>query len=129
MRWFALQRNGTSAWIGLPEREATKLQELWHRDELGLEMSVEVQAPVVVGVYPMRIARYIIGGAAANGATPASFNGHLHPTGPPQPFAGNNGNDVPQHAPDRSVPADGGSPLAPPPFGPLRHGPSAQRAE
>jgi hypothetical protein len=60
-----VQRNGTSAWIGLPEREATKLQELWHRDELGLEMSVEVQAPVVVGVYPMRIARYVV---EANGA-------------------------------------------------------------
>ena len=60
-----VQRNGTSAWIGLPEREATKLQELWHRDELGMEMSVEVQAPVVVGVYPMRIARYVV---EANGA-------------------------------------------------------------
>ncbi|HEY8178772.1 MAG TPA: hypothetical protein VIH33_00085 [Candidatus Limnocylindria bacterium] len=57
-----VQRNGTSAWIGLPEREATKLQELWHRDELGVEMSVEVRAPVVVGVYPMRIARYVTEG-------------------------------------------------------------------
>ena len=65
-----LQRNGTSAWIGLPEREATKLQELWHRDELGLEMSVEVRAPVVVGVYPMRIARYVMEGTASNGAAP-----------------------------------------------------------
>ena len=57
-----LQRNGTSAWIGLPEREATKLQELWLRDELGLQMSVEVRAPVVVGIYPMRIARYVTEG-------------------------------------------------------------------
>jgi len=55
-----IQRNGTSAWIGLPEREATKLQELWHRDELGMELSVEVHAPVVVGIYPMRIARYVM---------------------------------------------------------------------
>ena len=71
-----LQRNGTSAWIGLPDREATKLQELWHRDELGLEMSVEVRAPVVVGVYPTRIARYVI---EANGAErPAT-------AGPPAP--------------------------------------------
>jgi hypothetical protein len=57
-----LKRNGTSAWIGLPEREAAKLQELWHRDELGLQLSVEVHAPVVVGIYPMRIARYVVEG-------------------------------------------------------------------
>jgi hypothetical protein len=57
-----LSRNGTVAWIGLPDREATKLQDLWDRNELGVEMSVEVHAPVVVGVYPMRIARYVMGG-------------------------------------------------------------------
>lgn len=51
-------RNGTSAYIGLPEREALKLEELWRRDEIGLEFSVEVRAPVIVGVYPMRIAHY-----------------------------------------------------------------------
>ena len=67
-----VQRNGTSAWIGLPEREATKLQELWHREELGVEMSVEVRAPVVVGVYPMRIARYVTESNAANGANGAA---------------------------------------------------------
>lgn len=83
-----LQRNGTSAWIGLPEREATKLAELWHRDELGLELSVEVRAPVVVGIYPMRIARYVIDGAAANGSVPT--NGHPQP-GHPRPFLNGNG--------------------------------------
>ena len=57
-----IRRNGTSAWIGLPDREATKLQELWNRDELGLELSVEVRAAVAVGIYPMRIARYVVGG-------------------------------------------------------------------
>ena len=67
-----VQRNGTSAWIGLPEREATKLQELWHRDELGVELSVEVHAPVVVGVFPMRIARYVI---EANGSGERPSNG------------------------------------------------------
>jgi hypothetical protein len=66
-----VQRNGTCAWIGLPEREATKLQELWHRDELGLELSVEVRAPVVVGLYPIRIARYV---------TDAPRNGHAMAT-------------------------------------------------
>jgi hypothetical protein len=59
--------NGTSAFVGLPEREATKLEDLWQRGEVGLELSVEVHAPVVVGVYPMRIARYVTDQANGNG--------------------------------------------------------------
>jgi hypothetical protein len=55
-----VRRNGTWAVVGLPEREAVKLQELWERNEIGVELSVEVRAPVVVGVYPMRIARYVL---------------------------------------------------------------------
>lgn len=54
-----MRRNGTSAFVGLPEREAAKLQDLWEREEIGLELSVEVRAPVVVGIYPMHIARFI----------------------------------------------------------------------
>ncbi len=81
-----IARNGTSAYIGLPEREALKLQDLWQRDEVGVELSVEVHAPVVVGIYPMRIARFVLDQAAhghANG------NGQDPMTGP-----------VPQHAED-----------------------------
>jgi len=71
-----LEVNGTVAWIGLPEREASKLHELWQRNELGFELSVEVRAPVVVGVYPMRIARYVMDGAPLNGTN----NGNaVHP--------------------------------------------------
>ena len=70
-------RNGTTAFIGLPEREATKLQDLWQRDEIGVELSVEVRAPVVVGVYPIRIARFVID-QATNG------NGY-HPPEPMRP--------------------------------------------
>jgi hypothetical protein len=80
-----LQRNGTVAWIGLPEREAAKLQELWNRDELGVELSVEVNAPVAVGVYPMRIARFVIdanGGPTGHAAT----NGHSPAPPGPEPF-------------------------------------------
>jgi hypothetical protein len=105
-----LQRNGTSAWIGLPEREATKLQELWHRDELGLELSVEVRAPVVVGIYPMRIARYVMDGGAtwsapsngspnAKGGPHANGNGHAQPAQRP-PFLedpAGTGHRPPQH--------------------------------
>src|SRR5437867_13436482 len=57
-----VQRNGTGAVVGLPEREALKIQELWSRDEIGLELSVEVNAPVVVGIFPMRIARHFMEG-------------------------------------------------------------------
>lgn len=53
-----IQRLGHVAFVGLPQREALKLEELWQRDEIGLEQSVEVRAPVVVGVYPMRIVSY-----------------------------------------------------------------------
>ncbi len=55
-----VSRNGTTAFVGLPEREATKLQDLWQRDEVGVELSVEVRAPVIVGVYPIRIARFVL---------------------------------------------------------------------
>jgi hypothetical protein len=62
-----ISRNGTSAYIGIPAREASKLEELWMRDELGVELSVDVHAPVVVGVFPMRIARYTFDPGAVNG--------------------------------------------------------------
>jgi hypothetical protein len=69
-----VSRNGTTAYIGLPEREASKLQDLWQRDEVGMELSVEVRAPVVVGVYPMRIARFVIDQASnGNGYHPAPY--------------------------------------------------------
>lgn len=72
-----LKRDGTIAWVGLPDREAAKLQELWLRDEIGLQLSVEVRAPVVVGIYPMRIARYVIDGVPL---TASNGNGlHPHP--------------------------------------------------
>ena len=73
-----IARNGTTAYIGLPEREASKLQDLWQRDEVGMELSVEVHAPVVVGVYPMRIARFVID-HTPNG------NGHAHHPPPSAP--------------------------------------------
>lgn len=55
-----ISRNGITAYVGLPDREASKLQDLWQRDELGVELSVEVRAPVVVGVYPIRLAHFVI---------------------------------------------------------------------
>ena len=80
-----IARNGTSAYIGLPEREASKLQDLWHRDEVGVELSVEVHAPVVVGIYPMRIARFVLD-QASYGHANANANGNgngVHPAAYP----------------------------------------------
>src|SRR3990170_2723015 len=92
-----LERNGQVVWIGLPEREATKLQDLWLRDEIGMELSVEVRAPVVVGIYPMRIARYMMDGAPGNGSngfhsapvygTPAAVASAASATSAPGPAA------------------------------------------
>ena len=65
-----LERDGRAAFVGLPEREASKIQDLLSRGEIGLELSVEVHAPVVVGLYPLRIARYVIDGNGRDG------NGH-----------------------------------------------------
>ena len=76
-----IARNGTSAYIGLPEREALKLQDLWQRDEVGVELSVEVRAPVVVGIYPMRIARFVMD-QAAYGHANGNGNG-VHPSASP----------------------------------------------
>jgi hypothetical protein len=74
-----VSRNGTRAYIGLPEREATKLQDLWQRDEVGVELSVEVKAPVVVGIYPMRIARFVIDQTAGAGGNGLGYvNGHAN---------------------------------------------------
>lgn len=82
----AITRDGTTAYIGLPEREAAKLQDLWERDEVGLELSVEVRAPVVIGVYPMRIARFVLD-QASNGHLDGNGHGHGYAHEPPRPPA------------------------------------------
>jgi hypothetical protein len=99
-----VSRNGTRAYIGLPEREATKLQDLWQRDEVGVELSVEVKAPVVVGIYPMRIARFVIDQTAGAGGNGQGYlNGHGNaqsqdlPPAAPQPAPIHH---EPQQAPD-----------------------------
>ena len=78
-----ISRNGTSAFIGVPAREAAKLEELWTRDELGVELSVDVHAPVVVGVFPMRIARYLADGSGMNGPA-SSGKGFMAPDQSPE---------------------------------------------
>ena len=77
-----LARDGTTTYIGLPEREAVKIEALWVNYEIGLDMSVEVRAPVVVGVYPMRVVQYANGnGNGAAGGTGGT--GAAGPSAPP----------------------------------------------
>ncbi len=72
------------AFVGLPEREASKLQDLWLHDEVGVELSVEVRAPVVVGIYPMRIARFVQEHPATGHANGNGYgNGHVPSNGTP----------------------------------------------
>ena len=97
-----VSRNGTTAFIGLPEREATKLQDLWQRDEVGVELSVEVKAPVVVGVYPMRIARFVID-QTVSGNGYANGNGHHH-----EPYPG----PAPETSPPAAMYRDSAQPVA-----------------
>lgn len=67
-----LAHEGRQVYVGLPEREALKIDDLLGRGEIGVELSVEVRAPVAVGVYPMRIARYVVDGPLiTNGTQPA----------------------------------------------------------
>ena len=107
-----LERNGTRAWIGLPEREAAKIQDLWQRDEVGVELSVEVRAPVVVGIYPIRIARYAMDSMSGH-----VTNGHAQISGRNEAAQANgaNGRFPPQTERPHALPAPGPAQPEPPP--------------
>ena len=94
-----VSRNGTLAYVGLPEREATKLAELWQRGEIGLEFSVEVRAPVVIGIYPMRVARYV---QHLNGNGPVNGRASQHNGAPRSPQAQAPASPMPADAPSAS---------------------------
>ncbi len=87
-----VESDGRSVFVGLPEREALKIQDLWQRGEIGLELSVEVRAAVVVGVYPMRIARFV----QEHGPYPVVAAGNGHPS---------NGHPGDVHLPTAATPA------------------------
>lgn len=98
-----VERPGETAYLGLPEREATKIADLWARDEIGLELSVEVRAPVVVGIYPMRIARFVTDGGFIHGTPNGNGNGNGLSHAPTNGHAPMNGHaSTNGHAPDRS---------------------------
>jgi hypothetical protein len=94
-----IERDGEAAYLGLPEREAQKIADMWARDEIGLELSVEVRARVVVGIYPMRIARFVSEHPGVHG----------HPA--PHPIGAEE-----ERVPPIVRPLPGSSGVGPPPF-------------
>ncbi len=45
--------NHRRAYVGLPPGTAQSLEKLWQQGKIGLELSVEFDANVLIGVYPM----------------------------------------------------------------------------
>lgn len=59
--------NRRRAYVGLPGGTAESLEKLWKQGKIGLEFSVEFDADVLIGVYPMQPSREQLNG-----------NGHGH---------------------------------------------------
>ena len=49
-----LEMDGPRIFVGLPPREGRLLSELLRGGDVGFELSMDPQTPIVVGVYPMR---------------------------------------------------------------------------
>ncbi len=45
--------HGLRIYVGLPATTSASLEKLWHQGKIGLEMSVEFDCQVLIGVYPM----------------------------------------------------------------------------
>jgi hypothetical protein len=76
------------AFVGLPQGTAQSLEKLWQQGKIGLEFSVEFDADVLIGVYPMNPAKEPYNG---NGYVPLPMKAHqVSPgdsVGPVQPAA------------------------------------------
>ncbi|HWP61848.1 MAG TPA: hypothetical protein VNO86_00040 [Candidatus Binatia bacterium] len=49
-----IEVDGRGLFVGLPRREAEMLRELVRSGEVGVELLLDPECPVIVGVYPMR---------------------------------------------------------------------------
>ncbi len=54
---FIAGGNHRRVYVGLPEGTAQSLEKLWKQGKIGLELSAEFDASVLIGVYPMNPAR------------------------------------------------------------------------
>lgn len=59
--------NHRRVYVGLPAGTAQSLEKLWKQGKIGLELSAEFDASVLIGVYPMNPAR-------ENGAMPGEHH-------------------------------------------------------
>ena len=59
--------NQRRAYVGLPAGTAQSIEKLWKQGKIGLELSVEFDAQVLIGVYPINPSKEHLNG---------SFNGH-----------------------------------------------------
>jgi hypothetical protein len=50
------------AYVGLPQGTAQSLEKLWQQGKIGLEFSVEFDADVLIGVYPMNPSKEMFNG-------------------------------------------------------------------
>ncbi len=64
-------------------------QDLWQREEVRVELSVEVRASVVIGIYTMRIARFVIDQTTNGSGNGNCYDPYREP--PPEP----SGDDLP----------------------------------
>lgn len=58
--------NDRRAYVGLPASTAQSIEKLWKQGKIGIELSVEFDAGVLIGVYPMNPSK-------------EQLNGHAHP--------------------------------------------------
>jgi hypothetical protein len=49
-----IEVDGRGLFVGLPRREAEMLRDLVRNGDVGVELLLDPESPVVVGVYPMR---------------------------------------------------------------------------
>ncbi|GAC1333069.1 MAG: hypothetical protein NVSMB22_25270 [Chloroflexota bacterium] len=85
--------NQRRAFVGLPEGTAQSLEKLWKQGKIGLEMSVEFDAQVLIGVYPLNPSKEHMNGGF-NGNHRHIFNGH--PVASEEPRARDEHNTVVQ---------------------------------
>lgn len=54
---FIVAEHGRRVYVGLPPGTAQSLEKLWSQGKIGFEYSVEFDARVLIGVYPLNPAR------------------------------------------------------------------------
>jgi len=77
---FIETANKRRTFVGLPESTALSVEKLWKQGKVGLELSVEFDAQIIIGVYPLIPSKEHLNGA---------YNGHhrgpVHMQDAPEP--------------------------------------------